>query len=694
MHQQNIIFESSPAYIIVCIVLALGFAFLLYKTKHPWSKTWNRILFGARAVLAFLLAFLLLGPIVKQINNIFEKPFFVVLYDNSVSVREAVDSTTLANLQTEVNELSSVLRQQGYDVKVNDLAGEEIETPDFEGQRSDITGALKRIANRYEGSRIGGVALVSDGIYNSGISPLYSAYNFPVYTVGIGDTMQHIDVAIKNISYNKIAYQGNKFPLRVEVIVKNLKDSPINATVVQRGKVVDKQTKVSKDNQLLVFDFQPLASEQGIQKVDIQLEVKEGEYNTQNNRASVFVEVVEGKKKILVIASAPHPDIKALREVVEKNSNYEFILHTPTVNEQAQKDLRPDEVDLAIFYQSPDLRGRTSELFEQFASSRTSLLLILGQNSDLRLIEKKNMPVKFDGAPRDFDEVTPVINTSFSNFIVSPETNTMLVGYPPVSVHFGKVSVSLGASPLLFQRVGSVSTEKPLLAVTQQEDRKIGIMLGEGIWRWKLNEYDRTESSAAFDELFGKLIQYLSTSDDKRKFRSYPLQQEFSDSEPVIFESQVYNSIFEPVYGNSISLEITDEQGKKRNYSYTTSPGNSRYQIGDLTEGVYRYRARTTLEQKQEEVRGEFAVVKRQTELQNLTADFDLLKALSRNTGGKFFNAANVDALKTELQKTQAKTVIHSEESYDTLINLKWVFLVLLLLATFEWTFRKYFGSY
>jgi hypothetical protein len=406
------------------------------------------------------------------------------------------------------------------------------------------------------------------------------------------------------------------------------------------------------------------------------------------------VEVVEGKKKILVIASAPHPDIKALREVVDKNSNYEFILHTPTINEQSPKLLRPEEVDLAIFYQSPDLRGRTSALFEQFAASKTSLLLILGQNSDLRLIEKRNMPVKFDGAPRDFDEVTPVVNTSFSSFIVSPEATTMLVDYPPVSVHFGKVSVSLGASPLLFQRVGSVATQKPLLAVTQQEDRKVGIMLGEGIWRWKLNEFDRTEGTAAFDELFGKLIQYLSTSDDKRKFRSYPIQQEFSDSEPVIFESQAYNSIFEPIYGNSITLEITDEQGKKRNYSYTTSPGNSRYQIGDLKEGVYRYRARTTLDQKPEEVRGEFAVVKRQTELQNLTADFDLLKVLSANTGGKFVNASNVDALKNELQKTQAKTVIHSEESYDTLINLKWVFALLLVLATFEWTFRKYFGSY
>ena len=219
-------------------------------------------------------------------------------------------------------------------------------------------------------------------------------------------------------------------------------------------------------------------------------------------------------------------------------------------------------------------------------------------------------------------------------------------------------------------------------------------MLGEGIWRWKLNEYDRTENSAAFDEVFGKLIQYLSTTDDKRKFRSYPIQQEFSDTESVVFESQAYNAIFEPVYGNTINIELIDEQGKKLNYSYATSPGNSRYQIGGLKEGVYRYRAKTTLDQKPEEVRGEFAVVKRQTELQNLTADFDLLKFLSANTGGKFYRGTDTEGLKTELQKAEAKSVIHSEETYDTLINLKWVFALLVLLATFEWTLRKYLGSY
>lgn len=694
MHQQNIIFESSPAYIIVCLLVAIGFAFLLYKGKHPWSKKWNKILFGVRAVLAFLLAFLLLGPIVKQVQNIFEKPYFVILYDNSVSVREAVDSSTLIRLHDNINGLASVLSDKGYAVKVSNLTGEEIKTPAFKAETSDLAGALKGIANRYEGSRIGGVVLVSDGIYNSGISPLYTTFNFPVYTLGIGDTAQHVDVAIKNVSYNKIAYQGNKFPLRVEVVVSHLTNTSITASVLQRGKLIDKQTKTSKEGQLLTFDFQPSANEQGIQKLDIQLDVKQDEQNTQNNNASVFVEVVEGKKKILVVASSPHPDVKALREVIEKNANYEFILHTPAVNDQSSAKLRPGDIDLAIFHQSPDLRGRTNELFEQFSTSKTSLFIIVGQQSDLRQIEKQNMPVKFEGTPQDFDEVTPVVNGAFSSFVISPETTTILGDYPPVSVHFGKVGVSLGASPLLFQRVGSIATEKPLLAVAQQNERKIAIMLGEGFWRWKLNEFDRTEKTIAFDEVFGKLIQYLSTTEDKRKFRSYPIQQEFSSGQPVIFESQAYNSIFEPIYGNTIALELTDEQGKKLTYSYATSPGNSRYQIGGLKEGVYRYRARTTLDQKPEEARGEFAVVKRQTELQNLTADFDLLNALAANTGGKFYHAADIQSLQTELQKAEAKSVIHTEENYDTLINLKWFFVLLVVLATFEWTFRKYFGSY
>lgn len=654
----------------------------------------NWILFSIRAIVATFIAFLLLGPIVKQVNNLFEKPIFIIVQDNSGSVKEGADTTTLSALEESLKATANTLNEQGYETSMQNLAGQSIEKFSFTASTSDLNSALKRISNRYEGKNVAGVLLVSDGLFNAGLSPLYATYNFPVHTLGVGDTSIRSDISIRNIAYNKIAYQGNKFPLRAEVQVKNLPAQAVTASLYRRGRLIEKQTKNSTGDQIVTFDFQPMADEQGIQKYDIEIDYNPNEFNRRNNRSSVFVEVVEGKKKILVVAASPHPDIKALREVVEKNSNYEFLLHIPSVSEQQPSALRPEDIDLVVFHQSPDLRGKTAALFQSFARSKTSMFFVLGQQSDIPLMARQNMPLKFENAPRDYDEVTPVTNATFSSFSLSPETNSIVASYPPVTVHYGKVQIPVSATPLLFQKVGSVPTEKPLLSVDQQDSKKIAIMLGEGLWRWRLNEFDRTENTAAFDEVFGKLIQFLTTNDDKRKFRSYPVQQEFSDTEPVVFESQVYNDIFEPVYGNKIQIEVTEQNGKKSDYTYVTSPGNSRYQIGGSKEGVYRYKSRTEINGKMEEVRGEFAVVERQAELQNLTADFNLLRKLSSNTGGEFYKADEVQDLQGYFARTEAKSVIHTEETYDSIINLKWVFFLLLLLMTAEWGLRKFHGSY
>lgn len=692
---QRIILESAPEFLLVCIIVALAYAAIqYYRTKHPWSKGMNMLLFSLRGILAFFLAFLLLGPIVKQISNLYEKPAFVILRDNSSSIGEASDSLTLGTLHRELDELEEVLQNKGYNSEIHTLSDDDESAFEYTAPTSDINGALKRIANRYEGKSVAGVILVSDGIYNAGLSPLYSNYNFPVHTIGIGDTTVRADIALKNIAYNKIAYQGNKFPLRAEVQLKNIPASSISATLIKRGKVLEKQTKKFSPGQLLIFDFQPLADEQGIQKYDIQIETRPEEYNTKNNRSSVFVEVVEGRKKILCVAAAPHPDIKALREVVTKNSNYEFLLHIPDVNPRQPSEMSPQDIDLVIFHQSPDLRGKTAALFQSFLKSKASIFVIVGHQTDLRQLARHNMPVQFESPPREYDEVTPVVNPALTQFSISSEAASAFAGFPPASVHFGKMQMRTGAVTVLFQRVGSVTTDKPLLMLATDDNKKIGMMLGEGLWRWRLNEFDRTENTIYFDEVFGKLVQYLSTTEDKRRFRSYPVRQEFADTEPVVFESQVYNDIFEPVYGNTVEIDVTHEDGQRTNYNYVISPGNTRYQIGGLKEGVYRYRASTNLNGKAESVRGEFAVVERQAELQNLTADFDLLRKLSDNTGGNFYTASNLSQLRADLQRTEATSIIHTEETYDSIINLKWVFWLLLLLVTAEWALRKFYGSY
>lgn len=679
----RIIFESSPLYLVLCLVLSGAVAFLLYKAKSPWSKNVNKFLFALRFLLLFFLTLLLVGPIIKQINNLFEKPIVVLVQDDSGSVREVLDSTQLISLTERVKQLQQELEDREYQVEVRNLS-------EARGA-SDFTKTLKSISADYENRKISGTVFVSDGIYNEGASPLYATFNFPVYAVGIGDTVERTDITIRNVMANKIAYEGNRFPLIASLQAKGFANQELEVSLIHKGKTVERKPVVIKNENFTQVEFQPIANEQGIQRYEIAVAVKTNEWNTTNNRATVFVEVVAGKKKVLAIASAPHPDIKALHAVIDQNPNYEYTLYIPSVVEGDIAKLQA-EADLILLFQLPDARGKNKALFQQLLNTKASLFLILGEQTDWAELVRLKM-TGLEAVPRQYDDVIPSLNSAFNLFTLSEEVTTIFNTFPPASVPFSKITMSPSATSLFFQRVGSVVTEKPLLFVDNLNDRKVAVMMGEGLWRWRLHEYARNENTEAFDEVFGKLIQYLSTTDDRRKFRCYPVQQQFSDTEPVQLESQVYNDIFESVYGNTIEIELTTETGKRTNYRYTTSAGNTRYTIGTLPEGVYRYKASTTLKDR-EEVRGEFLVVKQQVELQSLTADFNLLRKLAAQTGGSFYKEEQWDKLKTDLLQKEAVASIQSEEKLNSLVNLKWIFFLLLLLVGTEWFVRKYSGGY
>lgn len=693
MNQQRLLFEYSPAFVLLCIALGIGYAYLLYRSKHTWSNQVNKTLFAIRALLVALLAFLLIGPILKLTSNEYEKPSLVFLIDNSVSVGEVVDSLRWPLISENVEKTADALETQGFEVHIQTLDNESIDNFKFDQLTSDLNGTVHDIMGEYESKNLAGVVVLSDGIYNSGSSPLYTPSKAPIYTVGLGDTTQRIDLSLRNLLYNKIAYQGNQFPLRAEVLIQGTTAQEVQVSVYKKGKLVSRERKNSENKSILEFDFQIEASEKGIQRIDVAVEPIGQEKNKKNNYASAFIEVVEGKKKILLVSPSPHPDDKAIRAVVEKNANYELILHIPGVKEASPEALSPSNIDLAIFQQVLDYSGKTLALYNRLKDSGTSMFLMLGNRSNLRQLAANGIPLTFEN-PGQWDEVTPVINPQFKFFGFSDNLNSIFAGYPPVNVPFGKFTFPPNVNVVLFQRIGRVNTERPLLYTSEEDNRKTAILLGDGIWRWRLDEFAETQKTDGFDELFSKLIQYLSTREDRRKFRSFPLQNEFTASEHVVFESQVYNELYQQVYGNKIDIELINEKNEKTQYSYVTSPGNSRYQIGGLQQGVYQYKSATDIEGSRQTVSGEFLVTAQNIEAQNLTADFNLLRKWAKNTGGSFHTAENIEGLATEFQQINASSLIHTEDSFNPLINLKLVFFILLLLISTEWFLRKWLGSY
>jgi hypothetical protein len=69
------------------------------------------------------------------------------------------------------------------------------------------------------------------------------------------------------------------------------------------------------------------------------------------------------------------------------------------------------------------------------------------------------------------------------------------------------------------------------------------------------------------------------------------------------------------------------------------------------------------------------------------------LAQLSRRSGSQLYYPAQFDKLAQDILKANYKPVISAEEDLKDLINLKWIFFVVLAFLTVEWAARKYSGS-
>jgi len=690
---QSLLFDQSPYLILPCLIIAGLTAWFLYRGHHPWSKRVNQALLVFRFLSIFLLLILLLGPILKMAINETESPLLVILVDHSKSIK-LQDSVFVKQLPQKINETKTQLEEEGYKVVVRNIEGKE-GVKDFNFSSSDLNGAIRRVELEFEDRNLGGIILISDGIFNNGLSPLYASTSVPIHTVGVGDTTTRTDIRISQLSYNKVSYQGNRFPLKVEILATNVSptQSPVKINIFSSGKRIQSQPiSFSKGNQFQSVEFMLEAEKSGLIRYDVQIDPIDGELNRLNNKMSAVVEIVDSKKEILIISTAPHPDIKALRAVIEKNEHFQVSIHIPGVQEIPSISNQIEKTDVLILNQIPDQRNSSAKFLDQLMKLKIPTLVIVGQQSALRQLSKSGIPINFESVGQ-WDEVRGAPAISLDLYKLPEQATEILGRMPPLIVPFGKFSSSTSIQPILMQRIGNVLTDRPLLFVTQKDDHRLAILMGEGIWRWRMKEFQVSDKTSVFDELFSKLIQYLGTPEDKRKFRCFPVNPNFSINQPVLLEVQIFNDVFEMEYGRAIDLEIINEKGEKRNFNFTSQPSRTQFSI-NLPDGIYRYKAGMERNGKKEIDQGVFSVLPGDSESQDLTADFGLLRQLAKKSGGNFFNQGEWEKLSQMMIDKPMSSRVHSDESFYPLIDLAWIFFLILTILTTEWIIRKSEGGY
>ncbi|MBW8323924.1 MAG: hypothetical protein K0M50_04085 [Prolixibacteraceae bacterium] len=677
-------------FVVLSILLAIGISYLLY-FRNPANSgltTFQKIfLVSLRFLSIFLMFLFLLSPLIERKKKIKELPILAVAFDNSQSVQSF--ATSLGQFQQTVKDRFA----DDYQLEFWSFGEKVTNTDVFSGtdRRSDYGQVVKSLKNNYINKNIGAMLIIGDGIYNQGQNPenLVSGLRFPIYSVGVGDTTRKTDALIRNVKTNKLTFLKNKFPVEIEMKFSKLKSKMAYIDIENNGRSVYSSTLAITSDDDFKLEFVNLeATAAGLQHYKIRIRPFDGEVNHKNNEYEFVIQVAEDKQKFLMLSDGPHPDLGAIRNSILELQNYEIKLFTG--NEV------PDSLtnySLIILNQLPSVKNVASKLLARIKDSRIPVLFLVGPNSLLEQLNTLDLGLKIS-ASKNTEEVQALVDKNFSLFMLSEGTKDLFETAPPLVAPFGNTELMPAIQNLAHQSIRNIPTNKTLMAFGADKGRKIGFIVGEGIWRWRLHNYMANGNHDAFNELTQKMIQYLALRENEDNFNVYhpALYQETDDIE---LTAELYTDSYELINTPEVSITIKNDSLREFNYQFDRTSDFYRLNAGNLRPGDYSFEAKTQLGNQQFTEKGNFSIVKNDLEIQNTQADFSVLYQLSLQTGGQFYTFKNYGTLLDDIsQNKQIAVQQHQQIIQNEWINLKLLFFILLVLFSIEWFFRKYWGIY
>jgi hypothetical protein len=672
---------------------------LFYRKDKALNETPQALIYImsiARFLVVFGLGVLLLKPLVQSESQKIEKPIIVIAQDNSESILFNKDSTYYKSEFPEKLLALKNLLSTDYRVEVVSF-GDQIKDSllfDYSDKQTDLSMLMDEIEAKYFGRNLGAVILAGDGLYNKGLNPLYAnqfVETTTFYTIALGDTSKKRDLAIGNVAHNKLAYLGNDFPIEVVVNADYLKGQTLVATIAQNGvELVTQQKQITADNEVLTLPFKIEANKAGKQLYTVELKPQEEEFTLLNNQQEVFIEVLDNKQEILIVTAAPHPDVAAIKYAIEKNINYQVeVMH---IDDYAGG---LDKYNLVVLHQIPSVKGGEQKILDDLKKDKVPALFFVGGQSNYAAFNKLKTGLTLMGANGSTD-AKPAINSGFSNFTVEDEINDLLPNLPPVQIPFASdYQVTNAVNVLFYQKIGNTATTFPLIGFNPSGDQKVGFVLGEGIWRWKFQDYIKNQSNAGFESLISKMVQYLAVKEDKSKFRVFA-ESEYLENEKVIFNAELYNDIYELVNDAEVNLMITDPEGNELpTKTFSTAGQSYRLDAGVFSPGKYAYKALTSYDGETFEVEGEFVVKALKVEYLNTVADHQLLYSLSEKTGGKMYSKDDFQQIVEDIKNNnKIASISYVNQELTDVIKWGWILVLVLALLSLEWFLRKRYGAY
>ena len=713
----SISLNGSVPLVVALLLVLCALAFLFYRyTLPPLPPVRRYTLSILRSLALMLLLLIFFEPVFRRIQTDEQEPVVAVLVDDSQSMtitdargdRSAQMRSLLTNIISGDLPAGTTIQYIPFSSALE--IGRSTDSITFSGEVTNLSGAMSGLRELKLKENLQAVVLLSDGNYTAGKNPLYEAeaLHLPVFTVGVGDTVDQKDILIDHVATNSIAYAGTRVPVEVSMRSSGFGGESVEVTLNDGATVVDHTTiTLGEGTRNYTISMNVMPAEQGTKKYTAKVSLLSGELTEKNNTHSFFMKVLKSKLSVVMFAGAPSADVAALRQAIADDGHFSlrsFVQrNTGEFYEGSVSRTTLDSADCLVMIGFPS-NATTGATLEQLdaviTQGRKPLFFINGKSTDYTKLQALTsvLPFGWTGVnPGEMLLGASIPEQARHHELIDLEGVVTADGWqelPPVFKALTQFRAKPEAEVLAHGVLRNIVLAEPLVLTRNILRQKTLAVTGYGIWRWQLMAQENVKTKKFLPLFVSNTIRWLTTNEADKRVRVTPVQETFTTAERVAFTGQVYDDQLRPV--ENAELIVTLERGGDKFHLAMNTLGSGMYEgsIDGLGEGDYTFSANATVDGVQRgEDNGRFSVGQVNVEFLQTQMNKPLLEQLAFRTGGEYYDGGNTEKLRDDLVARARLTP--NELIRTSQIELwNWKYLAMLIIALFalEWFLRKRSG--
>ncbi len=724
---------------------------LLYrKTTRPLTPRWKALLVTLRSLIAMVLLFMLLRPVITtwQVNP--QETYLAVLVDDSQSMqipdlagqqrrRDVIadelyaDNGILAPLSQRYQ-----VRTFAFNSQARRISGADELTA--AGNASRLDQALRQVREQLGGLPLSAVVLISDGADNAGADPLTSAREFgaeqvPIFTVGVGQAQIPQDIAITEVSAASTILDNTLFDVQVNLAQRGFAGRSV------RLRVMDGETEVASQTVLLGPDGSSRRYELEISPerrepilYELQVDEFDEEIILQNNRYQFLVDNSERPPlNILYVDGHPRNEFKFIRRAAEGDESLRLASYLQTgpgrfyrqgINTSTElSDGFPETAEDLYQYQAIVMGDIDRDFFsdeqltllQDFVAERGGGLLVAGMLDDtfadtvlgdilpVTPVRSEVLPTFLQGGIRRGNHATGELFvprlTSAGEFAAllrldsDDAVNRRLWGeMPALQGVYVTGRPKPGASVLLEHPILQYQNQAvPVLATQRYGSGRSMALTTASTWRWQMLMPSDDDSH---QRIWRQSLRWLAQDAPERVTIDFD-RAFYNQGDRVNVSATVLDAGYEPDNNASLYLQRTDPLGDVSDVAMSwdiSEDGVYRSQFTADSEGIYRVlvdvasAAGTGIETEKQAA---FVVTPSLREYNNAGLDSGMLGRIAEASGGRYYSLPQIQQLVDDIEHSPGA---YSMEVQEDLWDKPWLLALLIVLMSLDWMARRYRG--